>query len=178
MGWLYIVIPLGILSIYIISVFNQIVRYDAKILESFSNIDVALSKRYHVLTQLFDVAKGYAKYERETILDIISLRKGSNLEEKAQAEGQLNHGFERIVALAETYPDLKADRLFKNLQDAAKDAEEHLQAARRLYNSNVTLYNQRIKTFPGLLIASNMKTTHYDLYKAPEFETHNVNLNL
>lgn len=177
----YIIIGGGIVLLLVViyvSKFNKIRTYGVKIDEAFSNIDVALSKRYHTLTQLLEVAKGYAKHERETLLEVIKLRKGMSIVEKERVTEQINQGYQQIALLSESYPNLKADTVFINLQNAASDAEEHLQAARRLYNSNVSLYNQAIQTFPGNIIAGSMDVSSRQMYQASSEERDNVNLNI
>ena len=148
---LVIIVPIG----YYISVYNDIQRLSVKIDEAFANIDVALAKRYQVLTQLFEVAKGYAKHEKETIVAIVKVRQGMSLDEKEEAMETIEREYSRFFAISESYPELKADQLFLNLQHGIRDTEEHLQAARRLYNSNVSRFNQRIQTFPGNQIANS-----------------------
>lgn len=163
--------------IWYIMVFNSIKSLGIKIEESFANIDVALVKRYHVLTQMFEVAKGYAKHERDVLEMVVELRKGMSLDEKVNANAKINQGFDRLFAVAESYPELKADTLFLNLQNAAFDSEEHLQAARRLHNANVTRFNTRIETFPGNYIADSMQEKRRNLLEFEHYELQNVQIN-
>ena len=139
-----------------ISIYNTIKTYGIKVEESFSNIDVALAKRYEVITKLFEIAKGYAKHEKETLVKVIQVRNGMTLNEKETAYTDIEREYTRFNILSEGYPELKADALFLNLQNAVMDTENHLAAARRLYNSSVSYFNQKIQTFPGNLVASQL----------------------
>ena len=148
------VIVLLIIVIWFISVSNAFNRDIVKIDEADSGIDVALTKRYDVLTKMIAVCKGYAKHEKETITDTIKYRKGMSMEERVEANNKMNEALGKINVLAEAYPELKASENFKTLQTAIADVEEHLQAARRLYNANISSYNQRVVSFPSSMIAS------------------------
>ena len=153
-----IVAILIIIALTFISISNKINRYNVKIDESESGIDVALTKRYDVLTKMMDVVKSYKKYEQETIFEVINLRKGMTLDEMNEENRKMSSNLAKINALAESYPELKSSENFNTLQLAIVDVEEHLQAARRMYNSNVSQLNQLIVTFPSSIIA-NMKGT-------------------
>ncbi len=169
---LIVIVPVGIY----INVYNTIQRYKIKIEESFANIDVALAKRYEVLTKLMDVAKGYAKHEKETILAVVQVRQGMSVDEKESAYNAIESGFNQLSFLSESYPELKADKLFLNLQDAVVDTESNLAAARRIYNSNVSYFNQRIETFPGNMIASNMNVQKQSMLKFDSQQLQNPDL--
>ncbi len=159
-----------------VSVYNDIQRLNIKMDEAFANIDVALAKRYSVLTKLFEVAKGYAKHEKETLVAAIDLRNGLSLEEKEEAASVIEGEFARFNVLAESYPDLKADSVFLRLQEGVVDTEEHLQAARRLYNSNVSRFLQRVQTFPGSLFAGSVDINRRGMLEFSSEEIADVNV--
>lgn len=163
---------------YYVSVYNDIKRLNIKVDETASNIDVALAKRYTVLTQLFEVAKGYAKHEKETLVAIVEIRKGMGVEAQERALVAMETGFNRLMMVAESYPDLKADQHFLKLQDAVVETEEHLSAARRLYNSNVTRYNSRIETFPGNVIGNGLNAERKSLLVFDPTELKEVDLTI
>lgn len=169
---LIIIIPI---MIYV-NIYNTIKRYNIKIDESFANIDVALAKRYEVLTKLMAVAKGYAKHEQETLIAVVNLRNDMDLQEKENAYTAIESGYTKVSMLSENYPELKADALFINLQDAVVDTESTLAAARRIYNSNISHYNQKIETFPGSLIASNMNAKSKEMLKFEKKSLQNPDL--
>ncbi len=163
---------------YIISIYNGLNRAIVKIEEADSGIDVALTKRYDVLTKMIDVVKGYAKYEQETLFKTIELRKGMTMQEKNEANAAMEENFSKIQLLAENYPDLKASDNYKTLQLAIADVEEHLQAARRLYNANVSSYNQKIISFPSSIIANSQGLTRKEFFNAEDKKREDVKIDL
>lgn len=132
---------------------NNFKRLDIKVNESLSDIDVALQKRYSVLTKSFDVASKYAQFERETILKTIEMRHNKSFGSLQQESLRMDSAQRYLFALAENYPALGASAQFIELQKAIADTEEHLQAARRAYNANVSAFNQAIVVFPNSLFA-------------------------
>ena len=163
---------------YIISIYNGLNRAIVKIEEADSGIDVALTKRYDVLTKMIDVVKGYAKYEQETLFKTIELRKGMTMQEKNEANAAMEENFSKIQLLAENYPDLKASDNYKTLQLAIADVEEHLQAARRLYNANISSYNQKIISFPSSIIANSQGLTRKEFFNAEDKKREDVKIDL
>lgn len=171
-------IVLFILVIWYISVSNKLNRAVVKIDESLSGIDVALTKRYDVLTKMIDVVKAYAKHEKETLFEVINLRKDMTMQEKNDANKAMDENFKRINVVAENYPELKSSENYKTLQQSIADVEEHLQASRRLYNSNVSLFNQMLVTFPTSSIAKNKGLTKKDFFEADETKKEDVKIDL
>ena len=143
-----------VIGLVYINVFNRIKQYEVKVKESSANIDVALQKRYTVISQLFEVAKGYAKYEKEVMVSVVEIREGMTVSEKEKVFDILEADYTRVGVLVEKYPDLKTNETFLKLQEGIVDTEEHLAAARRLYNSNVSRFNQTISMFPGNIITN------------------------
>ena len=171
-------IVLFILVVWYISVSNKLNRAVVKIDESLSGIDVALTKRYDVLTKMIDVVKAYAKHEKETLFEVINLRKDMTMQEKNDANKAMDENFKRINVVAENYPELKSSENYKTLQQSIADVEEHLQASRRLYNSNVSLFNQMLVTFPTSSIAKNKGLTKKDFFEADETKKEDVKIDL
>ncbi|MCL2018217.1 MAG: LemA family protein [Oscillospiraceae bacterium] len=155
---------------------NNFHRMDIKIKEALSGIEVALTNRFDKLTKLFDVAKGFAKHEKETFSQVIALRKGMNVNELNQANAQCDSLMARINAVAEGYPELRSAEMFTELQKGIREAEAHLQAARRLYNSNVTVYNTAIAVFPSSIVANSKHLQKADFFQAEEAKKADVNL--
>lgn len=154
MGTIIVVgIVLLVVIIYVISISNSLNKAIVKIDEASSGIDVSLNKRYDVLTKMIDVVKGYTKYEQETIFKSVELRQNMTIQEKNQVNKTIEENMTKINMIAENYPNLKASENYKILQKAIADVEEHLQASRRLYNANISSYNQKIVTFPSSIIA-------------------------
>lgn len=132
---------------------NNIKRMEIKVDEAFSGIEVALTKRYDMLTKMLDVCKGFMKHESELFSKVISLRRGMSLGEMGEADREMGELTGRLFAVVENYPELRSAQVFAELQQGVHDAEEHLQAARRLYNASVSSYNAAIAVFPDSLLA-------------------------
>ena len=171
-------IVLLIIIIWLISVSNKFNRLSIKVDESISGIDVALTKRYDVLTKMVEVVKGYTKHEKEIMFKIVELRNNMTIAEKSKVNESMNENFDKIQLLVEKYPVLKASDNFKTLQKAIVDVEEHLQAARRLYNANVSLYNELLLSFPSSIVAKIKGLTKKDFFTAKEVERDNVDINI
>lgn len=164
--------------IWYIMISNKFNRYIVKIDEADSGIDIALTKRYDVLNKMIDVVKSYAKHEKETLFEVINLRKGMTLEEKNEVNHKISKNLEKINLLVESYPELKASETYTTLQRSIIEVEEHLQAARRVYNSNVSAYNQMVVSFPSSLIAKQKALTKKEFFEAEETKKADVKINL
>lgn len=140
--------------VYFISTGNTLARLLVKVQEASSGIDVALSKRYGVLKKMFDASKGYMEYEKFMILESIKLRNNMTIVEKKRVASEMESAAMMINSVGEAYPQLASSAVFVNLQKSIADTEEHLQAARRLYNSNVSIYNQKIVSLPTSIVAT------------------------
>ena len=176
--FLIIIAIILVIVIWYISTSNKLNRAVVKIDESLSGIDVALTKRYDVLTKMIDVVKSYAKHEKETLFEVIKLRDKMSMKEKNEANHVMDENFRKINVVAENYPELKSSENYKTLQQSITDVEEHLQASRRLYNSNVSLYNQLIVSFPTSSIAKNKGMIKKDFFEADEIKKEDVKINL
>lgn len=155
---------------------NKLNRAVVKIEEADSGIDVALTKRYDVLTKMLEITKGYAKHEKETLGEVINLRKGMSIAEKQDANNKMTEAFGKINVLAEAYPELKSSENFKTLQLSVADVEEHLQAARRLYNANISSYNQEIVSFPTSIVAGMKGFVKKEFFEADEAKKEDVKM--
>ncbi|MCI8446429.1 MAG: LemA family protein [Bacilli bacterium] len=173
-----IIVILFIIAIWYISTSNKLNRAIVKIDESLSGIDVALTKRYDVLTKMIDVVKSYAKHEKETLFEVIKLRENMSMKEKNEANHAMDENFKKINIIAENYPELKSSENYKTLQQSIVDVEEHLQAARRLYNSNVSLFNQLLVSFPTSSIAKNKGMVKKEFFEADEIKKEDVKIDL
>lgn len=173
-----IIVLIVIFFVWYISVSNKLNRAVVKIDEALSGIDVALTKRYDVLTKMIDVVKSYAKHEKETLFDIVNLRSDMSIKEKSDANLVMDENIKKINVVAENYPELKSNENYKTLQLAISDVEEHLQAARRLYNANVSLYNQLLVSFPSSSIAKNKGLVKKDFFEADEIKKNDVKIDL
>lgn len=165
-----------IVVVWYISAMNGLRQKEVKIDEALSGIDVALTKRYDVLTNSIEIVKGYAKHEKELIVETIKMRQGMSMSERTEADSKMDEMQTKIFALAENYPQLKASENFKELQKQVADCEEHLQAARRVYNSNVSALNQSIVTFPTSIVANAIGVQSKEFFEADAKKKENVEI--
>ena len=129
--------------------------------EGLSGVEVALTKRYDMLTKMLDTAKGYMGHESELFTKVIELRRGMSVAEMNDAQRQMDVLSGKFFAVAENYPELRSSDVFVELQRGIRDAEEHLQAARRLYNTSVTSYNTAIAMFPAKILAGSRQPKEF-----------------
>ena len=174
-----IVLVFIIIVAWYISTMNWFRRTKVKVDEANSGIDVALTKRYDLLTKALAAVKGYAKHEAETLSKVIGMRTGSikelSLDEKSKLNAELSQVQRGINVVVEQYPQLKADTQFTLLQNQTADCEEQLQAARRVYNSNVSIFNQKRVTFPSSIVAKRIGfTSDLEFFKADEEKRQDV----
>ena len=159
-----------VIGLWFIGTMNGLRQLEVKVDEAESGIDVALEKRFDMLTKLVATTKGFAKHEKETLENVTKWRAGLprrlTMEDKQKFMGQMDAIQAGINVQIEAYPELKADKLFLDLQHSIRDVEEHLQAARRLYNSNVSTINSRIVTFPTSVVAGMVNVTKKEFFEA------------
>jgi len=155
--WIVIAVVL-ILALWIMLAFNGLVRLRNRAQEGWSDIDVQLKRRYDLIPNLVESVKGYAAHESgvfETVTKARSMAMQATGAGKADAENQLSGALKSLFAVAENYPDLKANQNFLSLQNELTDTEDKIQAARRFYNGMVRDLNTKIQSFPSNLIASS-----------------------
>lgn len=177
---MYIVVILLILVlIFIVAEFNTFVRLKNKIKHSKSGIEVYLNQRFDLIPNLVECVKGYTKYEEETLIKITKLRSEyNNAKNKDLKKGEeLNNEFNNLLAVGESNPDLKASEQFMNLQKTLEKMESQLQAARRIYNGDVTLYNTTISTFPNNFFAGIFGFKEEELFQIEEYKKENIKPN-
>lgn len=170
------VVLVAIVIVWAIGASNKLNKSIVKIDEASSDIDVALTKRYDVLVKMIETVKGYAKHEKETLFEVVKLRSNMTMEEKNEANRQMSENLKKVNILAESYPDLKASENFKTLQKSILDVEEHLQASRRVYNANVSYFNQLIVTFPISIVAGMKHLVKKDFFVAEEAKREDVKI--
>lgn len=145
------------LVFYTIYLFNKLVKQKNYVMEAWSGIDVQLKRRYSLIPNLVETVKAYTKYEGTVLEEITKVRQrcidASNVKEQSEAEVMLTDGFKQFFALAEAYPDLKANAQFINLQKNLVEIEDAIQYARRYYNGTVRDFNIITESFPSNLIA-------------------------
>ena len=164
--------------IWAVSTGNDFARKNVKIDEALSGIEVALTKRYDTLTKMVDVAKAYARHEVETLTQVISMRRGMSVPELTDSANKMNDVEARLNVLAENYPELRSNTVYEELQKGIRDTEEQLQASRRLYNANVSAFNQKLVTFPSSVIGSMRGYTKRPFFEAEEYKMQDVKMDL
>jgi len=176
--WIIIAVVV-IIILWLIAVFNRLITLKNRTDEAWSDIDVQLKRRYDLIPNLIETVKGYATHEQGTLQKVIDARSaamatGGNPESKAKAENALSDTLKSIFALAENYPDLKANQNFMKLQDELSDTENKIQAARRFYNGNVRDFNTQIQIFPNNVVNGLLRFKKYEFFEASEAEKKNV----
>ena len=167
-GWIALGIVVLVL-VYLVATYNRLVRLRALVKEAFSGITVQLRRRADLIPNLVETVQGYATHEREVFEGVSKARAASvgagSVEATAQADAQLTGMLGRLFAVAEAYPELKANTNFLQLQDQLSAIEGELQSARRYYNATVRDLNSTIQSFPPVLIARPMGFTEEPFYQ-------------
>jgi LemA protein len=167
--WIAIVIVV-LLVIILVAIYNGLVTSRNRVDEAWSDIDVQLKRRYDLIPNLVNTVKGYATHESSVFENVTNARaaaqqaSSSNMAGKQQAEDNLSHSIMGIFAVAENYPDLKANQNFQQLQGDLTDTEDKIQAARRFYNGNVRDYNTKLQTFPTNTMANMFSFTKREFF--------------
>ena len=155
--------------IYVIATYNTLVALRNHIAEAWSNIDTELKRRYDLIPNLVEVVKGYAKHERETMEEVIKLRNlcvadSGSVSHQEGTERRLVGAVQKLLAVAEAYPELKANGNFLELQHELVNTEDRIQAARRFYNGNVRDMRNICERFPSSIIAGAFNFTPHDFF--------------
>ena len=166
------------LVLLFIHYYNKFIKLKNHVDESWSGIDVQLKRRYNLIPNLVETVKGYAKHEKQTLENVVKARNMAmgtqNVKEKAQAENMLTGALKTIFALAENYPNLKANQNFLGLQKTLAEIENDIQNARRYYNAVVRDYDILCEAFPTVIIANMFNFTKYEFFEIEEAERGNV----
>ena len=171
--WLLIIVVAAVF-LWIIVVYNGLIKLKNRTDEAWSDIDVQLKRRYNLIPNLVESVKGYAKHERELFEKVTEARtramSAKTIKERGQAENMLAGALKTLFAVAENYPDLKASQNFLELQRELSDTENKIQAARRFYNGNVRDFNIKIESFPANIVASLFGFKKMDFFEIKEPE--------
>jgi len=176
MGALIAVIVVAVIILVIaawtIGMYNGLARARLRVREAWSGIDVQLRRRLSLIPNLVETVKGYAAHERETLENVTRARaqldNAKGAQQAAQADNILTGALRSLFAVAEAYPDLKADRNFLELQRELTDTEDKIAYARQFYNTNVGGYNERIATFPSNMMAAMFSFQSAEFYEAED----------
>ena len=176
---LYIVLAVvAIVLVWLIALYNGLIKLRNRTDEAFSDVDVQLKRRYDLIPNLMETVKGYMQHEAGTLQKVTEARANAmhagSMQDKAKAENQLTDTLKSLFAVSENYPDLKASQNFLQLQDELSDTENKIQAARRFYNGQVRDFNIKIQTFPNNIFVGMLNFKIYEFFEATETEKENV----
>lgn len=179
MMWLYITIAIVVvILLFVLSTYNGFVTLNNKVEEAFATMDVYLKKRWDLIPNIVETVKGYAKHEKDTLKEVINLRNGAydkmSNEEKVEANQKISQGISKIMALAESYPDLKANENFKDLSNELSKIEEDIANSRKYYNATVRQFNTKAQMFPTNIVANMFNFKSKKMFEATENERENV----
>ena len=150
-------IVIALLIVWVISIYNGLVRSKLKVDNAWSQIDVQLQRRFDLIPNFVETVKGYMKHESETFEKIAALRtswaNSSSVGEKAKLDGELSGALKTIMAVSENYPELKANTNFSELSEELRNTENKISFSRQFYNDSVTMYNTKLELFPSNIIA-------------------------
>lgn len=169
-------IIITILLIIILALYNNLVKARNKVKQAESGIDVYLNQRFDLIPNLVECVKAYSKHEQSIFVEIATLRSIYMKQQKdIKSAENLNNKMNQLIAVAENYPDLKGSEQYLDLQKTLTKLESQLQAARRLYNVEVTNYNNKIEVVPSNLIASLFGFKPAPLFEIEEYKRENIN---
>lgn len=172
-----LIIVIAVLAGWCIATYNSLVSSRALVEEAYSSMDVYLKKRSDLVPNLVEAVKGYMGHEESTLKEIVELRNSAVSADRAgapEAQARLGEGIGKLFALAENYPELKADTQFTQLQQSLKAIEDDIAQARKYYNGAVRTFNTAIKRFPASIIASRKGFFEYAYYQTDEESRQNV----
>ena len=169
-----------LLVLYLVGMYNGFIILRTRIQEALSGIDVQLKRRADLIPNLVEPVKGYAKHEKEIFENVTkaraSMMKADSLQEKAEANNMMTGALKSLFAVAEAYPDLKANTNFQDLQRQLEDTEDKVSFSRQFYNSNVLEFNSKVQLFPGNLIAGMFGFKTAEFFAATEEEKKKIDV--
>ena len=173
--WLIVILAIiAVVVLFFVSTYNGLVKLRNMVKDQWSQIDVLLKRRADLIPNLVETVKGYAKHESETLEAVINARNkavsATTTEEEMKANGELSGALSRLFALAESYPDLKANENFMDLQNNLKETEDKIAYARQFYNDAVLKYKNKLEMFPSNIIASMFGFKPEPFFEATEAE--------
>ena len=173
MVWIVLII-IVLLVLYVISIYNSLVGLRQKVKNGWSQIDVQLQRRFDLIPNLVETVKGYMSHESDVLTKVAELRtswaNASTVSEKSKIDGELSGALKTIMAVAESYPDLKANSNFAQLQEELQNTENKIAFSRQFYNDIATKYNTRLQVVPSNVIASMFHFEPEQLFEAESNE--------
>jgi LemA protein len=175
--WIAIVILAVLLAVFLVSIYNSLVQLRQRVKNAWSQVDVQLKRRYDLIPNLVNTVKGYAQHEKSTLESVTQARNmamaAGNVKEQAEAENMLSGALRSLFAVAEAYPELKANTNFLQLQGELSDTESKIAFARQFYNDTVQKFNTKIEVFPNNLVAGPLgfqMADYFTLQGEPEIQ--------
>ena len=163
-----------VIALFVIGVYNGLVKARQKVKNAWSQIEVQLQRRFDLIPNLVETVKGYMTHESETLEKVTALRSSwanaTNVEEKANLDNELSGVLKTIMAVSENYPDLKANTNFTELQNSLTETENKISFSRQFYNDSVTMYNTKLELFPSNIVAGMFNFQKRDLFAAESDE--------
>ncbi|MCS6893284.1 MAG: LemA family protein [Deltaproteobacteria bacterium] len=170
----------GILLIWMIAIYNNLIFLNNNLSKAFSNIDVMLKQQFDEIPKLIEVCKGFMQHEKELLTRLTELRtqflNAQSLEEKVDTENQFVRALKSIFAVSENYPELRSSETFLQLQRRISDLQERIADRREYYNEAVALYNSRLQSFPDILIAKAFNFKSGVFLEIPQDQTQDVKI--
>jgi len=177
----FVILAVGVLFVlaaFVVVAYNRLVRLSMLVDNAWSDVDVQLKRRHDLIPNIIEAVKGYMSYERATLERVVQARgqaiSSSTPDQRAQAEGLLTAALRQLFALAEAYPDLKANQSFLDLQAQLSEIEEQIQLARRYYNAVVRDYNTATRTFPSNIVAALFGFRERRFFELPDVHEREV----
>jgi LemA protein len=172
-GWIILAVVV-LVAFFAVGVYNGLIQLKNKVDEAWADIETQLKRRYDLIPNIVETVKGYAGHEKSTLENVTKARNmamsAGTMADKAQAENALTGTLKSLFALAENYPDLKANQNFMDLQQTLKDIEEHLQLSRRYYNATVRDFNTKVELFPNNIFAGIFNFKRRDFFQVDSEE--------
>lgn len=181
--WIYIIIAIVLLIlIYFGATYNSFVGLNNTVKEAFATMDVYLKKRWDLIPNIVETVKKYAEHEKSTLEEIVELRNSAydnmSANEKVDVNNKLSQGINKLMAIAEAYPDLKANDNFKDLHQQLTKIEDDVANSRKYYNGAVRVFNNKVQMFPSNIIAGMLGFKEQKMFEANEKERESIQIKL
>ena len=180
---IYLIIGvIALLVIYVLVTYNVFVKMKNRVDESFSTMDVYLKKRWNLIPNIVETVKEYARHENSALKEIVELRNGTydsmSSDEKVDVNNKLSQKINKLIAIAEAYPNLKANENFKDLSEQLTKIEDDIANSRKYYNGTVRIFNNKVQMFPSNVVAGILGFKEQKMFEASENERENVQVKL
>lgn len=178
MLWIILLVVVVLIVLWVIGTYNSLITFRNRVKDAWSQIDVQLKRRFDLIPNLVETVKGYTKHESETLENVIKARNtylsATLPEDQLKADGELTQAINKLFALTESYPDLKANANFTDLQEQLKETENKIAMSRQFYNDIVMQYNNKVEMVPSNIIANIFKFQKETFFEVNGEERENV----